>query len=152
MPASAATSTLSLFGLFMFTFFLVTARFPSFFTELGIYLALLGLLLRPQEVSFPAPVRWATALVRWGVVTTVTAISPEMAYAALIELLKALVIFFVVMNALRTPQQLRSYILLFLVAFLIYPARGALQNYVTGNRYFGRALWNGIYALSLIHI
>ena len=146
MPASAATSTLSLFGLFMFTFFLVTARFPSFFTELGIYLALLGLLLRPQEVRFPAPVRWATALVLWGVVTTFTAISPEMAYAALIELLKALVIFFVVMNALRTPQQLRSYILLFLVAFLIYPARGALQNYVTGNRYFGRALWNGIYA------
>jgi len=146
VPASAATSTLSLFGLFMFTFFLVTARFPSFFTELGIYLALLGLLLRPQEVRFPAPVRWATALVLWGVVTTFTAISPEMAYAALIELLKALVIFFVVMNALRTPQQLRSYILLFLVAFLIYPARGALQNYVTGNRYFGRALWNGIYA------
>ena len=146
MPASAATSTLSLFGLFMFTFFLVTARFPSFFTELGIYLALLGLLLRPQEVRFPAPVRWATALVLWGVVTTFTAISPEMAYAALIELLKALVIFFVVMNALRTPQQLRSYILLFLVAFLIYPARGALQNYVTGNRYFGRAVWNGIYA------
>ena len=146
MPASAAASTVSLFGLFMFTFFLVTARFPSFFTELGIYLALLGLLLRPQEVSFPAPVRWATALVLWGVVTTFTAISPEMAYAALIELLKALVIFFVVMNALRTPQQLRSYILLFLVAFLIYPARGALQNYVTGNRYFGRAVWNGIYA------
>jgi O-antigen ligase len=146
VPASAAASTVSLFGLFMFTFFLVTARFPSFFTELGIYLALLGLLLRPQEVSFPAPVRWATALVLWGVVTTFTAISPEMAYAALIELLKALVIFFVVMNALRTPQQLRSYILLFLVAFLIYPARGALQNYVTGNRYFGRAVWNGIYA------
>ena len=146
MPASAAASTLSLFGLFMFTFFLVTARFPSFFTELGIYLALLGLLLRPQEVSFPTPVRWAMALVLWGVVTTFTAISPETAYAALIELLKALVIFFVVMNALRTPQQLRSYILLFLVAFLIYPARGALQNYVTGNRYFGRAVWNGIYA------
>jgi O-antigen ligase len=130
----------------MFTFFLVTARFPSLFTELGIYLALLGLLLRPQEVGFPTPVRWATALVLWGVVTTFTAISPEVAYAALIELLKALVIFFVVMNALRTPQQLRSYILLFLVAFLIYPARGALQNYVTGNRYFGRAVWNGIYA------
>ena len=146
MPASAAASSLSLFGLFMFTFFLVTARFPSFFTELGIYLALLGLLLRPQEVRFPTPVRWAMALVLWGVVTTFTAISPETAYAALIELLKALVIFFVVMNALRTPQQLRSYILLFLVAFLIYPARGALQNYVTGNRYFGRAVWNGIYA------
>ena len=145
-PAKAAASAVSLVGLFIFTFFLVTARFPNLFTEIGIYLALLGLLLRPQEVSFPAPVRWAAALVLWGLVTAFNAISPEMAYAALIELLKALVIFFVVMNALRTPQQLRSYILLFLVAFLIWPARGTLTNYVTGNRYFGRAIWNGVYA------
>jgi O-antigen ligase len=136
----------SLVGLFIFTFFLVTARFPNLFTEIGIYLALLGLLLRPQEVRFPAPVRWATALVLWGLVTTVTAISPGISYAALVELLKALVIFFVVINALRTPSQLRSYILLFLVAFLIWPARGTLTNYVTGNRYFGRAIWNGVYA------
>jgi O-antigen ligase len=146
LPASAAASTLALSGLFIFTFFLVTARFPSLFTEFGIYLALLGLLLRPDEISFPAPVRWAMALVLWGLVTTFTAISPETAYGSLIELLKALVIFFVVMNALRTPQQLRSYILLFLAAFLVWPARGALTNYVTGNRYFGRAIWNGIYA------
>jgi O-antigen ligase len=146
VPLSAAPSTLALSGLFIFTFFLVTARFPSLFTEFGIYLALLGLLLRPDEISFPAPVRWAMALVLWGLVTTFTAISPETAYVALIELLKALVIFFVVMNALRTPQQLRSYILLFLVAFLVWPARGTLTNYVTGNRYFGRAMWNGIYA------
>jgi O-antigen ligase len=146
VPVSAAGSALSLVGLFIFTFFLVTARFPSLFTELGIYLALLGLLLRPQDVRFPSPVRWAAALVLWGMATTFYAISPEAAYAALIELLKALVIFFVVMNALRTPQQLRSYILLFLAAFLIWPARGTLTNYLTGNRYFGRAIWNGIYA------
>jgi O-antigen ligase len=143
---SAAASTLSLVGLFIFTFFLVTARFPSLFTELGIYLALLGIVLHPQAVSFPAPVRWAMALVLWALITTFYAISSEAAYTAFIELLKALVIFFVVMNALRTPQQLRSYILMFLVAFLIWPARGTLTNYVTGNRYFGRAIWNGIYS------
>ena len=146
MPGSAAASSLPLIGLFIFTFFLVTARFPSLFTEFGIYFALLGLLLRPQEVSFPAPARWATALVLWGLVTTFTSISPQTAYTALIELLKALVIFFVVMHALRTPQQLRSYVLLFLVAFLIYPGRGTLQNYVTGNNLVGRAIWNGIYS------
>ena len=146
LPASAAASAVSLTGLFIFTFFLVTARFSSLFTELGIYLALLGLVLRPQDVRFPTPVRWGAALVLWGLVTTLYAMSTEAAYTALIELLKALVIFFVVMNALRTPQQLRSYIVLFLVAFLIWPARGTLINYVTGNRYFGRAIWNGICA------
>ncbi len=146
VPTAAAGAALSLFGLFVFTFFLVTARFPTLFTEIGIYLALLGLLLSPQDIIFPAPVRWATALVLWGLVTTLTSISPETAWGALIVLLKALVIFFVVLNALRTPQQLRSYILLFLAAFLVWPARGTLTNYVTGNRYFGRAIWNGIYA------
>ncbi len=146
VPTAAAGAALSLFGLFVFTFFLVTARFPTLFTEIGIYLALLGLLLSPQDIIFPTPVRWATALVLWGLMTTFTSISPEAAWGALIVLLKALVIFFVVLNALRTPQQLRSYILLFLAAFLVWPARGTITNYLTGNRYFGRAIWNGIYA------
>jgi O-antigen ligase len=63
----------------------------------------------------------------------------------LFELLKALVIFFVVVNVLRTPQQLRFYILLILVAFVIYPARGTLLGYVSGNTIVGRAVWNKIY-------
>ena len=146
LPARNAGPALSLIGLFIFTFFLITARFPSLFTEIGIYLALLGLVLQPQQVGFPAPVRWAIALLLWGIVTSFTAIDPELAWPAMIELLKALVIFFVVMNALRTPQQLRSYILVFLVAFAIYPGRGAILNYIHGTLYFGRTLWNGIYS------
>ena len=72
--------------------------------------------------------------------------TPDTAWPALIERLKALVIFFVVVNVLRTPQQLRFYVLLILVAFAIYPARGTLINYVTGNTLFGRAIWNQIYS------
>ncbi len=146
LPRSAAAPNWSLIGLFIFTFFLVTARFSSLLTELGIYLALFGMFVRPEGIGFPTPARWGVALVLWALVTTFTAISPGATYGALIELLKALVIFFVVMNALRTPAQLRWYTLLFLMAFLIWPARGTLTNYVTGNRYFGRAVWNGIYA------
>ena len=55
-------------------------------------------------------------------------------------------IFFVVVNVLRTPRQLRFYALLILVAFAIYPARGSLINVVTGNTLVGRAIWNQIYA------
>jgi O-antigen ligase len=140
------TSALPLFGLAMFTFFFVTSRWSDLFTEIGIYIALLGLLLRPADLKFPPPARWALAFLFWALVTTVFAISPETARDVLIERLKALVIFFVVVNALRTPKQLRLYILLILVAFLIYPMRGALHNYVTGNRLLGRAIWNKIYA------
>jgi len=137
---------LPFYGLAIFTFFLVTSRWSDLFTEIGIYLALLGLLLRPAGLKFPPAARWATAFLLWALVTAIFAISHQAASDALIERLKALVIFFVVINALRTPQQLRLYILLILFAFLIYPARGSLQNYVTGNTLFGRAIWNKVYS------
>jgi putative inorganic carbon (hco3(-)) transporter len=143
-PASA----LPWHGLTIFTFFFVTARFPNLFTEIGIYLALLGLLLRPQDLSFPPPVRWAVVFLFWALVTALFSIAPETAIDVYIERLKALVIFFVVMNVLRTPQQLRFYILLILVAFALFPARGTLQNYVTGHTEMGRAVWNKVYGNS----
>jgi len=118
---------------------------PELFTQVGIYLALLGLVFRPQGVSFPTPLRWALAFLLWALLTALVAIAPQEAWPVLIERLKALVIFFVVVNTVRTPQQLRWYILLILLAFVIYPARGAVMNYVTGNTLFGRAIWNKMY-------
>jgi O-antigen ligase len=140
----AAASALLFVGLAIFTFFLVTARWAGF-TEVGIWIALLGLIIRPQNLGFPAPAGWALAFLLWALVTSFFALSPETARDELIERLKALVIFVVVINALRTPRQLRFYIFLVLVAFMIYPARGALTNYVTGNTLVGRVIWNKIY-------
>jgi O-antigen ligase len=139
-------SSVPLVGIAIFTFFVVTSRWSNLFTELGIFLALLGLVLRPQDLSFPPPIRWAAGFLLWASLSAVFAISPEIAGDALTERLKAVVIFFVVVNALRTPQQLRFYMLLILAAFLIYPARGALNNYIHGETLFGRAIWNKIYA------
>ncbi len=143
---AAPASALAWYGLVIFTFFFVAARLPPLFTELGIYLALLGLVVRPQGLGFPPPLRWAVVFLLWALMSAFFAISPETAWPVLIERLKALVIFFVVVNVLRTPQQLRFYVLLILVAFAIYPARGTLINYVTGNTLFGRAIWNQMYA------
>jgi O-antigen ligase len=125
---------------------MVAARWSEIFTEIGIYLALIGLLLRPADLRFPPPLRWATAFLLWACVTALFAISPDIAGQALIERLKTLVIFFVVINVLRKPQQLRFYLLLILFAFLIYPARGTLLNYLRGETLQGRALWNKIYS------
>jgi O-antigen ligase len=144
--AAVPANGLPWYGLAIFAFFFVTARLPEVFTEFGIYLALLGLVFRPQGVGFPAPVRWALVFFLWAFVTALQAITPELAWPVLIERLKALVIFFVVVNTLRTPQQLRIFILLILVAFVIYPARGTLLNYIKGERLFGRAIWNKMYS------
>lgn len=145
---TAAPSALPWYGLTFFTFFFITARFPELFTEIGIYTAVLGLVLRPQGMGLPTPLRWALLFLFWAFMTALFAIAPERAWPLLFELLKALVIFFVVMNVLRTPQQLRFYILLILVAFVLFPARGTLQNYVTGNTLQGRAVWNKMYSNS----
>jgi O-antigen ligase len=142
---AAPASGLPWYGLAIFTFFFITARLPSLFTEIGIYLALLGLVVRPQGLGFPPPLRWALVFLLWSLISALFAISSETAWPAFIERLKALVIFFVVVNVLRTPQQLRFYILLILVAFAIYPARGTLIGYVHGNTLYGRAIWNQIY-------
>lgn len=142
---ATAASAVSFGGLALFTFFLVTSRW-AYFTEVGIAIALLGLIIRPQDFRFPAPAGWALAFLLWALVTSFFALSPETARDELIERLKSLVIFVVVINALRTPRQLRFYILLVLVAFMIYPARGALTNYLTGNTLFGRVIWNKIYS------
>jgi len=142
---TAPANALAWYGLAIFTFFFVTQRLPELFTEFGIYLALLGLVLRPQGLSFPPPLRWAVVFLLWALVTALFAIAPETAWPALYDRLKALVVFFVVVNTLRTPQQLRFYILLILVAFVIYPARGTLMNYVHGITLHGRAIWNQIY-------
>jgi putative inorganic carbon (hco3(-)) transporter len=145
---AAPASALPWYGLIIFTFFFISARFPNLFTEVGIYLALLGLVLRPQGVTFPAPMRWGLAYLLWALMTVFSAIAPETAIDAYIERLKALAIFFVVLNVLRTPQQLRFYILLILVAFALFPARGTLQNYATGYTEMGRAVWNKVYSNS----
>lgn len=141
----AAASALPFVGLAMFTFFLVTSRW-AVFTEVGIVIALLGLMIRPQDFRFPAPAGWALAFLLWALVTSFFALSPETARAELLERLKSLIIFVVVINTLRTPRQLRFYVFLVLVAFMIYPARGALTNYVTGNLLVGRVIWNKIYS------
>lgn len=142
----APTIALAWYGLAIFTFFFITARLPALFTEFGIYLALLALVVRPQGLGFPPPLRWAVLCLLWALITAFSAVAPEAAWPALLEWLKALVIFFVVVNVLRTPQQLRFYILLILVAFVIYPARGTLLGYISGNTLVGRAIWNKIYS------
>ena len=70
----APASALAWYGLAIFTFFFVTARLPGLFTELGIYLALLGLVVRPQGLGFPPPLRWAVVFLLWALMSALFAV------------------------------------------------------------------------------
>ncbi len=140
---SSRVATIPFLGLAFFTLVVVTERWT--WAQAGIIPAIVALALRPKELRFPVPFWWAAAFVAWAFATSFWAMSPEVARDTVIERLKVIVILLVIMNALRTKGQLRLYLLLVLGAFMIYPVRGALLNYVHGDTLFGRAIWNKTY-------
>jgi O-antigen ligase len=131
-------------GLVIFTFAIVTVRYPV--AEIGIGVAALGLLLTRNRFRMPAFIWWFFGYLAWALLVSLISDYFDMAIVPLQERFKLLLIMIVAVNALRTPVQLRNYCVLFLVFFLIYPFRGAITNYVIGNTAFGRAIWNSIYS------
>jgi O-antigen ligase len=63
----------------------------------------------------------------------------------LIDMTKIWLICFVAVNVLRSRSQVRFYMVFFLACFAIYPARGTIVNYFTGNTRWGRAAWDHIF-------
>jgi probable O-glycosylation ligase (exosortase A-associated) len=112
-----------------------------------ILIGVAGLLIQTQRLRVgPVPTLlalWTT----WAAIGYVTSPYPDVVWPALQQLLKLCVITFVGVNALRTRGQIRAYCLFVLFAFLIYPARGTLLNWLTGALVANgsRAVWNGVY-------
>jgi probable O-glycosylation ligase (exosortase A-associated) len=113
-----------------------------------IILGVIGLLLQGERL-------------RWGTVTPLLALwtawcglgvfaseYPEAGSEGVLQLSKLAVITLVGANALRTRAQLRVFSAFALFAFLLYPGRGALLNYITGAFVIAgsRAVWNGVYS------
>lgn len=109
-------------------------------------LALACLVFGRDRIRFPAPFWWGVAIVVWAFGTSFFAMAHEVARDTLVERIKVMLIFLVVMNAIRTEKQLRFYLLVVIGSFMIYPARGALLNYIHGDLLQGRATWNFIYS------
>lgn len=134
----------SFVGLVIFTFAIVTVRYPV--AEIGIGVAALGLLLTTNQFRMPAFIWWFLGYLAWALLVSLLSDYFDSAIVPLQERFKLLLIMIVAVNALRTPAQLRTYCVLFLIFFLIYPFRGAITNYLIGNTVFGRAIWNNIYS------
>lgn len=139
--------TVTFLGLCIFTFAIVTFRFPI--AELGIIIGAIGLLIHQHRLRAPAMIWWFSALIAWAFVASAFAPYAEKSPTQLILVLKLLAIFFLAVNALHTPRDIRHFLVFFVACFLAYPARGTLSNYfVYDYTAFGRALWNHAYANS----
>lgn len=113
-----------------------------------IILGLIGVLMQTEPMRVgPVPsllVLWTA----WSALGYFSSPYPDSVVDPLLQLLKLCVIAFVGVNALRTRGQIRAYCIFLLFAFLIYPGRGTLLNWITGANVVegSRAVWNGIYA------
>lgn len=131
-------------GLFLFTFTTVTVRLPL--GEIGVIVAVIGLVFAKQSLSVPGWIWCAALFVLWSLVTAPLSIDPQLSLETVWERAKLVIIALVVVNALRTRRVVHLYLAFLIACFALYPLRGALTNYVVGYTVFGRAIWNHIYA------
>jgi putative inorganic carbon (HCO3(-)) transporter len=141
--ASSEVATLPFLCLAAFTAIVVAER--GSLAWVLIALTLTGLVLRSRALRFPAPLWWSSAFLGWALLGSFAAMSTQLVHEALLERLKTTLIFLAVVNVLQTKQQLRVYLLIVLAAFMVYPVRGSLLNYLHGYTLFGRAIWNQMY-------
>src|SRR6266480_7527439 len=132
--------SLTLLGLCVFTFSVVTYRLPA--GDVGVAIAAVGLVLQLDKVRVPLPVWLYGAFVLWASVASLLSPYADVAFAHVLESLKLFVIMLIIVNALRTEGQLRFYLLFFLGCFVLFPVRGTL---VGSDSVSGRAVWNYIY-------
>ncbi len=136
-------NAITLVGLCVYTMVVVTFRLPI--ADVGILIAALGLFLQLGKVRIPSPVWLYSAFVLWAFVGSLVSRYAEYSGQQVVEQLKLCVVILIVVNALRTEGQFRLYLLIYLAAFMVYPARGALLNYIAGYDLFGRAIGNAMY-------
>jgi probable O-glycosylation ligase (exosortase A-associated) len=136
--------TLGFVGLLLYVFSIVTYRLPL--ATPAMLMALAGAFMGREKVRMPAVLVVFGLFILWaGVGYTQTAHGPAV-WERLVLFGKLWLIAFAAVNTIRTPAQIRFFLVFFLVCFATHPARGAIFNYLAGHTVFGRALWNHIYA------
>jgi O-antigen ligase len=138
--------SIALVGFLVYVFVAVTYRFGIASPAMAV--ALVGLLFLPYPFRAPPVFLAFAALYLWSWITWTTSSYPDGVASEMETLGKLLLIMLVAVNVLRTRAEIRLYLILFLLFYAAYPARGTIFNYFAGYTHFGRALWNNIYANS----
>jgi probable O-glycosylation ligase (exosortase A-associated) len=111
----------------------------------GMIAGLLGLLFLKEQPRFPAILGVFGMFVVWCAFGIIGANHPAIVQETVIELGKLWLIMLVGVNALRTRSQIRVFIVLFLLFYALFPARGTIFNFLWGFSPYGRTSWNFIY-------
>ena len=135
--------TLSLVGMLLYLWVIHYPAFPL--GQTGIVVGLIGILLNPTKLSFPAPLLWFGAFVLWSALGFLQTEFPAVAQDGIIAYGKLWLIFLLGVNVAHNRNELRTLTIVWLAIFAFYPVRGTLFNIVFGISEFGRYSWNNIF-------
>jgi O-antigen ligase len=102
--------------------------------------ALLSLFLQHEAIRVPKFLWWFAAWLAWAALGYAVTSYPDDVWTSLIEHGKIFLVALVAVNAVRTMAQVRYFMLFVLAAYVLFPVRSTLVNYVTGNTILGRAI------------
>lgn len=106
----------------------------------------LGVVLRGEQIRFPAPVMAFGGFVAWSVAGIAVSAQPDVTIEAVTDLVKLWIILFGIVNVVRNAADLRVLIIAWLAIFALYPVRGAFYNqYFCHCTDYGRVAWNFIF-------
>lgn len=126
-----------------YMFIIVTYKFGIGTIVMAV--ALVTLLLQRGGLRVPTFLWWFAAWIAWAAIGYALTPYPDQVGPSLIEHVKLLLVALVAVNALRTPTQVRYFILCVLASYLLFPVRATLVNYLTGYTRLGRAVGPFIY-------
>lgn len=155
---SSVEWSLTFVGVLAYLFVTVTYRVPGGDVAMGA--ALFGLLLLPGGFRVSTSAVLLGALLLWALVGAVFSPWTSIVLESCLDLAKVWLVYFAIVNAIRTRSQIWFFMVWFLALYGSHPIRGAVVNYLTGNTYFGRAAWyqgifsnpNDLAALTLLQI
>jgi len=118
-----------------YLFTILTGRLPV--GTLVMSLALASLLLQGRSLRVPPFLFLFLAWMMWALVGYAMTSYPAVVSDALTEHGKVFLVALVAVNALRTRTQIRYFVVFVLVAYILFPARSTLVNYLHGYTLFG---------------
>jgi putative inorganic carbon (HCO3(-)) transporter len=132
------------FVLFLaYVFMILTFRIPG--ATVTMAAALLSLALMRNTFLAPSFLWLFAAWLIWAGLGYAVTPYRDQVWGSLIEHAKILLVTVVAVNALRTPAQIRAFMVFVLVSFILFPIRSTLTNYLLGYTVQGRAVGPFIY-------
>lgn len=117
----------------------------SFKLPIGTYCIIVGVLavlMKERPLMVSEPMKWYCGYLAWSLLLVPLSIDVPRSFEAWTDSLKLMIIMFIALNTIKNEKQHRYFTLAYLAFFALYPARGTLFNFLTGQGMFGRYGWN----------